>query len=235
VHRIEQRTVAGYDALVRLAELRADFRASGLYPVLLGEPSEARSVLAALDPALSPAAVLAEVESIDPAQRLRQRDEAYQAEIEDELGEWAEDDSEPDDIEGEWPDEPQGQASISAHLHLSTGKPKREVVIALLTIQEPWQAFAPLDWGGWNECPYAAEHCAVHRYWAAKYGSEVVSITSDVVECSVARPPMDRETAMRLAWEQFFYCPDIVEQGTQTVAALAAALLASSAWFFWWD
>jgi hypothetical protein len=31
------------------------------------------------------------------------------------------------------------------------------------------------------------------------------------------------------------YCPDIVEQGVESVSALAAHLLDSPLWYFWWD
>ena len=40
---------------------------------------------------------------------------------------------------------------------------------------------------------------------------------------------------MALAREQFVYCPDIVYQGTGTLAGLAAALLEGTTWYFWWD
>ena len=31
------------------------------------------------------------------------------------------------------------------------------------------------------------------------------------------------------------YCPDIVDQGTDNLATLAAILMVSDWWFFWWD
>ena len=36
-------------------------------------------------------------------------------------------------------------------------------------------------------------------------------------------------------YEQFAYCPDIVDQGAGTLEALAAVLVNASVWFFWWD
>lgn len=30
-------------------------------------------------------------------------------------------------------------------------------------------------------------------------------------------------------------CADIVDQGTESIEALAAQLLVSNSWFFWWD
>jgi hypothetical protein len=45
----------------------------------------------------------------------------------------------------------------------------------------------------------------------------------------------DRDAATTLAVEQFTYAYDIVEQGTQSIEALAAILLGGPMWFFWWD
>jgi len=49
-----------------------------------------------------------------------------------------------------------------------------------------------------------------------------------------SRPPT-REAALELAREQYVYCSDIVDQGVQTLSALAAVLMQSAWWYFWWD
>ena len=56
-----------------------------------------------------------------------------------------------------------------------------------------------------------------------------------VIEMAVTRPPQTREEAITLATEQYFYCSDIVDQGTETIDRLAAEILAQPRWFFWWD
>ena len=48
-------------------------------------------------------------------------------------------------------------------------------------------------------------------------------------------PPVDKESAEKLAREQFIFCTDIVYQGTETIRNLAATLMNAKAWFFWWD
>ena len=58
---------------------------------------------------------------------------------------------------------------------------------------------------------------------------------SAVVQCYVEKPPMNAQGALDLAKEQYAYCYDIVEQGTETIPALASELLKSKIWFFWWD
>jgi hypothetical protein len=60
-------------------------------------------------------------------------------------------------------------------------------------------------------------------------------MSGDVVECVVTKPPTDRNAATNLAWEQYWYCVDIVEQGCESVSNLAATLLNSPYWYFWWD
>ena len=73
------------------------------------------------------------------------------------------------------------------------------------------------------------------RGWRDAYGAKLVSITRDTIELKVDRRPASREEALELARQHFAYCPDIVLQGTQTIEALAASLMQSDWWFFWWD
>ena len=40
---------------------------------------------------------------------------------------------------------------------------------------------------------------------------------------------------MELAWEQYWYCTDLVEHGHGSIANLAATLLDAPYWYFWWD
>lgn len=51
----------------------------------------------------------------------------------------------------------------------------------------------------------------------------------------VTQSPKSKDEAVALASEQHHYCFDIVDQGTQTLRLLAAALMASDWWFFWRD
>lgn len=135
---------------------------------------------------------------------------------------------------GPWPDDAE-PSSISGHLDISTGKPLGEVFIGIIPVAESWNVPCALKFGGWNACPFPQEHAAILRRWNKKYGADVVTATGDVLEMRVKRPPTTRAEALVLANEQFVYCSDIVHQGTETIDALAAGLLNSPAWFFWWD
>lgn len=89
--------------------------------------------------------------------------------------------------------------------------------------------------GGWNECPPPTVHCAAMRYWQKEYGAEICSMRFDTIECTVSAPPSTREAARQLAWQLYWYCGDIVEYGGQAISRLAAELIDSNYWFFWWD
>lgn len=115
-----------------------------------------------------------------------------------------------------------------------SGKQTIPIVLAEIPVKNPWEVFAYLPFGGWNECPANEEHMAVAKYWFEKYGAVPALMTHDVLEYSLPAP-VSQEKAMEVAWEQFTYCSDIVEQGVGTVGALADGLAQSKFWYFWWD
>jgi hypothetical protein len=115
------------------------------------------------------------------------------------------------------------------------GRPLPRVHIVTLPTTLSWEVPAWLRWGNWNACPPADYHCAALRDWQARFGAELVAIDRDTINIRVRRRPADRAEALALAREQFAYCPDTVDQGMDTVEALAALLLVSDWWYFWWD
>jgi hypothetical protein len=116
-----------------------------------------------------------------------------------------------------------------------SGKVHQWVWIAKIPTAKPCEVPAYLKLGGWNECPASEEHVAVWRFWQAKYGAEILCVTSDVIEATVKNPPAEKEECYTLAKEQFGYCSDIVTQGVGTIDALAATLCNGKSWYFWWD
>jgi len=116
-----------------------------------------------------------------------------------------------------------------------SGKPRHDIEIALLPTAHGWEAPAYLMWGGWNDVPPPDELVAIFKRWSTTFGADVVSMTGDVVEMSVASPPTEDATAIALAREHFLLAPDNVWQGTGDLATLAAAVLDAPVWYFWWD
>lgn len=115
------------------------------------------------------------------------------------------------------------------------GRPLARVHLLLLPTDEGAAVPAYLDWGGWNTCPPTEYHVAALRAWRQRYGAELVGLSGDVMNLRVARRPTTRDEALALAREHYTYCNDIVDQGPGTLAPLAASLMASDWWYFWWD
>jgi len=94
---------------------------------------------------------------------------------------------------------------------------------------------ALLRWGGWNSNPLPEYHIAAWRSWRDRYGAKLLGMTDDTLIMTVERPPSGRKEAYQLAEEQYIYCSDIVDQGVGTIPKLAAGLVSSKFWYFWWD
>lgn len=212
----------GAEAPRYLQQLRNEGRTAGFTAILLGGDDEA-SMLAE-DSKFSGSSIeerLRLAATVDVEEWLKGRlevdPEVYMAEA------------------GEWPDEPSPAGTMGAHLDILSRKPKDRVAIAKLPTPRIWEAPAYVGMGGWNECPDASVITAFARRWHERYAAEIISITHDVMEFTVSKPPTDRESALSLAREQYVFCSDIVDQGVGDIAALAATLLNSSYWYFWWD
>ena len=136
---------------------------------------------------------------------------------------------------GEWPAVPPQEPALTVASDILTGQPYTHAHILLLPTTRAFEVPAYLKWGGWNACPPPEIHVAAMRRWGADYGAEIVGITGDVMNVRVQRRPASRDAAIALAREQYAYCADIVDQGVNDIATLAASLMASDWWYFWWD
>ena len=210
--------VSGKQALETYQDLKTR---TDLIPVILGDNDDLVSLTEDMEMITeSFEHILQQAKNIDPLDWFEKR-QAQDAEYYDLTA-------------GDWSDlSPASQ--ISVHLDILTGEPKEEIYIALIPVAQSWMIPAYLKIGDWNDCPTAAEHTAILKYWHEHYGIQVAAITRDVIELEIQRPPTTKQQALLLAEQQFIYCPDIVYQGTQTIAALASTLLNGSVWFFWWD
>lgn len=123
---------------------------------------------------------------------------------------------------------------FSGFVSFSDPRKSEECILALIPTSEPWEVFAWLPFGGWNECPMPEEILWIVKYWYERYGVIPAVMTRDVLEFS-ARPIRDKNAALGVALEQFAFCQDIVFQGVDTIGRLAGGLMQSSVWYFWWD
>lgn len=110
-----------------------------------------------------------------------------------------------------------------------------KTVLAMIPVKEPWQVFAWLPFGGWNECPDTPELMTAAKYWYEKYGAVPAAVSHDELEFVLPRPLAAKE-AIEAACEQYLFCPDIVEQnGDGTIGYLANILEHAAGWYFRWD
>ena len=110
------------------------------------------------------------------------------------------------------------------------------LILAKIPVKNPWEIFAYLPFGNWNECPDTPELMAVAKYWFEQHGAVPAAISHDELEFLLSAP-IPEEKAMEVATEQYGFCPDIVdqEQDDPTVGNLADVLWQSTVWYFWWD
>ena len=110
------------------------------------------------------------------------------------------------------------------------------LILAKIPVKNPWEIFAYLPFGGWNECPNTPELMAAAKYWFEHHGAVPAAMTHDELEFALPAP-IPEEKAMDVAVELYGFCPDVVDQGPEeaTVGALADVLRQSTVWYFWWD
>ena len=110
------------------------------------------------------------------------------------------------------------------------------LILAKIPVKNPWEIFAYLPFGGWNECPDTPELMAVAKYWFEQHGAVPAAMSHDELEFLLPAP-VPKEKAMDAAVELYGFCPDVIDQGPEdaTVGALADVLRQSTVWYFWWD
>ena len=110
------------------------------------------------------------------------------------------------------------------------------LILAKIPVKNPWEIFAYLPFGGWNECPNTPELMAVAKYWFEQHGAVPAAMSHDELEFLLPAP-VPEEKAMDAAVELYGFCPDVIDQGPEdaTVGTLADVLRQSTVWYFWWD
>lgn len=107
------------------------------------------------------------------------------------------------------------------------------VILAKIPVKNPWEIFAYIPFGNWNDCPDTPELMAVTKYWFEQYGAVPAVMSHDELEL-LFPAPVAREKAMDVAVEMYGFCPDM-DQNFDEIGALADSLWQSTVWYFWWD
>jgi len=229
---------AGDQAFNAWLELK---RAGRGAPVVLGNDKSVEILMETLSPARTSEAV---ADIIRSAERLRHPEDlaSHRAEDAERARQYllqSDPNATPFEFEGaevgEWPAVPSASTGLSVAFDVLSRRPLQRVHIALIPTDDWTTIPAHFLWGGWNECPAPEYHVAALRSWRDRFDAELVGLTFDVMNVRVGRRPDSRGDALALAREQYLYCNDIVDQGVETLSALAAYLMADEWWYFWWD
>ena len=110
------------------------------------------------------------------------------------------------------------------------------LILAKIPVKNPWEIFAYLPFGNWNECPDTPKLMVAAKYWFEQYGAVPAAMSHDELEFLLSAP-VPEEKAMETAVEMYGFCPDVIDQGPEdaTVGALADVLRQSTVWYLWWD
>ena len=108
------------------------------------------------------------------------------------------------------------------------------LILAKIPVKNPWEIFAYLPFGNWNECPDTPDLMAVAKYWFEQHGAIPAAMSHDELEFELSTP-ISKERAMEVAVEQYGFCPDLDQNEDGSIGSLADVLWQSTVWYFWWD
>lgn len=110
-----------------------------------------------------------------------------------------------------------------------------ELYQATVPAQLSYQAPAYLGWGGFNSCPPPYVHVIILKRLHDRYGAEVIAMTGDIVIVRVYEKPKTQREALALAADLYLYCNDLIDEESSNLSEIAARLMVSDYWTFWWD
>ena len=106
------------------------------------------------------------------------------------------------------------------------------LILAKIPVKNPWEIFAYLPFGNWNECPDTPDLMAVAKYWFEQYDAVPAAMSHDELEFLLPAP-VPKEKAIDVAVEQYGFCPDLDQNAS--IGTLADTIHQSTVWYFWWD
>ena len=106
------------------------------------------------------------------------------------------------------------------------------LILAKIPVKNPWEIFAYLPFGNWNECPDTPDLMAVAKYWFEQHGAIPAAMSHDELEFLLPAPA-PKEKAIDVAVEQYGFCPDLDQNAS--IGTLADTIHQSTVWYFWWD
>lgn len=111
-----------------------------------------------------------------------------------------------------------------------------EILIAEIPVKNPWEIFAYIPFGGWNDCPGNEDIMSISKYWFEKYGAIPFEISHNTLEYIVEKP-VDDEYKIRFTEEFYAFCPDSVDKYMESfnIDKLAKKIYKNKLWNFQWN
>lgn len=99
-------------------------------------------------------------------------------------------------------------------------------------ITDPYEIMKLAETNGANYDIQSAEIIEQYKKWDTAFGIRPFAIGFDFCECEIINKDIDYK---KLATEIYQFCPDVVDQGTETLGALEEELRRTGSIFLWWD
>lgn len=99
-------------------------------------------------------------------------------------------------------------------------------------ITDPYEIMKLAETNGANYDLQAADIIVQYKKWDAEFGIRPFAIGFDFCECEIVNKDIDYK---KLAADIYQFCPDVVDQGTETLEALEEELKRTGSIFLWWD
>jgi hypothetical protein len=104
--------------------------------------------------------------------------------------------------------------------------------VSLLKTSDPYDMLRTMGTNGWNYDISPDMVIARLKKWDAEFGLVLSGVGFDWMEAQFKRQPANM---LEYANEVYAFCPDVVDQGTETVEALAKEMKRTNTLFLWWD
>jgi hypothetical protein len=108
----------------------------------------------------------------------------------------------------------------------------RRDVIAVMKAPDMFTVIEAVGTNGWNYDISPAAVIQRVRAWHERYGLILTGAGFDWMEADFVRQPAEMRA---FAAEVYKFCPDVVDQGTETVDALANEMHRTNSVYLWWD
>ncbi len=109
------------------------------------------------------------------------------------------------------------------------GKPDR---VSVMVAESMYDVLVTVGTSGWNYDLSPESVAKRLREWDRRYGLVLVGAGNDWFEAEFMKRPEDMPAFAR---EVYAFCPDVVDQGTETVEALAEEMRRKNTLYLWWD